>query len=48
MIGKKNSGKGTYSQIFTEIFGADKVALVSIGDIVRNVSGDWENFKKTP
>jgi adenylate kinase family enzyme len=48
MIGKKNSGKGTYSQIFTEIFGADKVSLVSIGDIVRNTSADWDNFKKSP
>ncbi len=48
LIGKKNSGKGTYSQIFTEIFGADKVALVSIGDVVRNVSRDWDNFKKSP
>jgi adenylate kinase family enzyme len=47
LIGKKNSGKGTYSQIFTEIFGADKVALVSIGDVVRNVSSDWDNFKKS-
>jgi len=47
LIGKKNSGKGTYSQIFTEIFGSDKVALVSIGDVVRNVSADWENFKKS-
>jgi len=47
MIGKKNSGKGTYSQIFTEIFGADKIALVSIGDIVRNTGADWENFKKS-
>jgi adenylate kinase family enzyme len=47
LIGKKNSGKGTYSQIFTEIFGADKIALVSIGDVVRNTSDDWENFKKS-
>ena len=47
MIGKKNSGKGTYSQIFTEIFGADKVSLISIGDVVRNVSADWDNFVKT-
>lgn len=47
MIGKKNSGKGTYSQIFTEIFGADKVSLISIGDIVRNTSSDWDNFVKT-
>jgi len=47
LIGKKNSGKGTYSQIFTEIFGDDNISLVSIGDIVRNVSADWDNFKKS-
>lgn len=47
MIGKKNSGKGTYSQIFTEIFGSDKVSLISIGDIVRNTSADWNSFVKT-
>ena len=47
LIGKKNSGKGTYSQIFTEIFGDEKISLVSIGDVVRNVSGDWDNFKKS-
>ena len=47
LIGKKNSGKGTYSQIFTEIFGDEKISLVSIGDVVRNVSGDWANFKKS-
>jgi len=47
MIGKKNSGKGTYSQIFAEIFGSDKVSLISIGDIVRNTSTNWEAFSKT-
>ncbi|MGA3292311.1 MAG: nucleoside monophosphate kinase [Candidatus Microgenomates bacterium] len=47
LIGKKNSGKGTYSQIFAEIFGADKIALVSIGDIVRNTSANWDEITKT-
>lgn len=47
MIGKKNSGKGTYSQIFTEIFGADKISLISIGDIVRKYSSTWSEFAKT-
>ena len=42
MIGKKNSGKGTYSQIFAEIFGSDKVSLISIGDIVRNAGTNWD------
>lgn len=45
-IGKKNSGKGTYSGIFTEIFGKDKIELVSVGDLIREAD-DWKNFKKT-
>ena len=37
LLGKKNSGKGTYSKLFIEIFGEDKVAQISIGDLVRSV-----------
>jgi len=37
MLGKKNSGKGTYSKLMKEIFGADKIAHISVGDIVRDV-----------
>lgn len=40
LLGKKNAGKGTYSKIFTSIFGADKVAHISVGDIVRAVDGE--------
>jgi adenylate kinase family enzyme len=47
MLGKKNSGKGTYSQIFAEVFGADKVSLISIGDVVRKYSSEWDSFVKT-
>jgi len=36
MLGKKNSGKGTYSKLFIEVFGSDRVAQISIGDLVRN------------
>lgn len=46
MIGKKGSGKGTYSQIFSEIFGSDKIALVSVGDIVRDTHSSWDKFVK--
>jgi len=35
LLGKKNSGKGTYSKLFIEIFGSDRVAQVSVGDLVR-------------
>jgi len=45
-IGKKNAGKGVYSRMFMEIFGEDKVEVVSVGDLIREAD-DWENFKKT-
>lgn len=41
-LGKKNSGKGTYSKLFTEIFGEEKVAHVSVGDMVREYSEKWD------
>ncbi|MFA6198460.1 MAG: nucleoside monophosphate kinase [Patescibacteria group bacterium] len=36
LLGKKNSGKGTYSKLFMEAVGNEHVAHLSIGDIVRN------------
>lgn len=47
MVGKKNSGKGTYSKMLEEIFGADKIVQVSVGDLVREVDLGWEDFLKT-
>lgn len=37
LLGKKNSGKGTYSKLFMEAIGGDKVGHVAVGDIVRDV-----------
>lgn len=48
MIGKKHSGKGTYSQLFAEAVGPDLVALISVGDIVRDIHTNWETFRKSP
>lgn len=45
-IGKKNSGKGTYSKLFAEVVGTDKAVHISVGDLVRDVSSDWENYSK--
>lgn len=45
-LGKKSSGKGTYSKLITEIFGEDKIAHVSVGDLVRETD-DWNKFKKS-
>jgi adenylate kinase family enzyme len=36
LLGKKNSGKGTYSKLFMEAIGSDKVAHISVGDVVRD------------
>jgi len=45
-LGKKNSGKGTYSKLMMDIFGQDKIGHISIGDIVRDVHNDMENKSK--
>ncbi len=37
MLGKKNSGKGTYSKLFMEIFGKEHIGHLSVGDVVRDV-----------
>lgn len=47
ILGKKNAGKGTYTKMFTEIFGEEKVAHVSVGDLVRDVHANWEAFAKS-
>jgi len=47
LLGKKNSGKGTYSVLFSEIFGNEHVAHVSVGDIVRDTHENWNTFVKS-
>jgi adenylate kinase family enzyme len=48
MVGKKNAGKGTYSKLFGEIFGMDKIAHISVGDLVRDSHVNWAEFEKSP
>src|SRR3989344_9203318 len=45
LMGKKNSGKGTFTKIFMEVVDADKIAHISIGDIVRSVHKSLSNPK---
>jgi len=45
-LGKKNSGKGTYSKLMMEIFGADKISHISVGDLVRRLSEDLKDPSK--
>ena len=35
LLGKKNSGKGTFSKLFMEAVDAERIAQISIGDLVR-------------
>ncbi len=46
LLGPKNSGKGTYSKLFMEAVGSERVAHISVGDIVRGVHKDLEDGKK--
>lgn len=48
LVGKKNSGKGTRAKIFLEIFGSDAATLVGVGDIIREVHTNWQDFAKSP
>jgi len=48
MLGKKNSGKGTYAKMFKEIVDQDRVEHISMGDMVRDldeVVADEEKLK---
>jgi len=40
LLGKKNSGKGTYSKMFAEVVGPERVDHFSIGDMVRETDLD--------
>jgi len=46
LLGKKGSGKGTYSKLFMEAVGADKAIHFSLGDLVRSVHEEISDPKK--
>lgn len=41
LLGPKNSGKGTYSKLFAEAVGRERVSHISVGDVVRSVHKDF-------
>ena len=45
LLGKKNSGKGTYSKLFMEAVGEKWFAHISVGDIVRSVHKELQTSK---
>ncbi len=46
LLGKKSSGKGTYSKMFAEVVNKDKIAHFSIGDMVRSFDGTVKDGEK--
>ena len=46
LLGKKNSGKGTYSKMFAEIVDSERISHFSIGDMIREVDGELKNKQK--
>ncbi len=46
LLGKKNSGKGTYAKLFMEAIKSPNMAHISIGDIVRGVHRDLSDKKR--
>jgi adenylate kinase family enzyme len=46
LLGKKSSGKGTYSKMFAEVVDKDRIAHFSIGDMVRSFDSVIKNPEK--
>lgn len=46
LMGKKNSGKGTYSKMFAEAIGKDKIDHFSVGDMIRDIDLEIKEDKK--
>jgi adenylate kinase family enzyme len=46
LLGKKNSGKGTYAKMFAEIVGPEYIEHFSVGDMIRNVDKELKDKKK--
>lgn len=46
LLGKKNSGKGTYSKMFAETILPDRIEHFSIGDMVRDLDKQLTDPKK--
>ncbi|MBI2889084.1 MAG: nucleoside monophosphate kinase [Candidatus Liptonbacteria bacterium] len=46
LLGKKNSGKGTYSKLFMEAIGEEHVQHISVGDVVRDMFAALSSKKR--
>ena len=46
LLGKKNSGKGTYSKMLARLIGDDLIEHFSIGDMIRRIDEELSNEKQ--
>ncbi len=46
LLGKKSSGKGTYSKMFAEVVDTERIEHFSIGDMIRGVDKELQDKKK--
>ncbi len=46
LLGKKNSGKGTYSKMFAEIVDPARIEHFSIGDMIRGIDKELQDKQK--
>ena len=46
LLGKKNSGKGTYSKILASLVGKDLMEHFSVGDMIRAISKEIQDPAK--
>jgi len=46
LLGKKNSGKGTYTKMLVGLFGEDKIGHISVGDVIRDTHLEIEDETK--
>ena len=43
LLGKKNSGKGTYAKMFKEVIDKDRIEHFSIGDMIRDIDKELQD-----
>ena len=46
LLGKKNSGKGTYAKMLAEIVAPEKIEHFSIGDMIREIDKELKDKRK--
>ncbi len=46
LLGKKSSGKGTYSKMFSQIIAPDRIEHFSVGDMIRRVDEELADEKR--